>query len=305
MRPQLVEVVEHVSLHNLAVDGRHAVHAVARDDAQVGHAHHGGRRGDERRRSLLLLLRSSDSLLLRSLWVLVVLQDDHLGKSGCKRLGRHARVLLLDGCDEAGVNLLDQLHVARQQLLQQLQRPLLQRLGHHGVVGVGDSLGGDGPGGVVGQAVGVDEQAHELGGGKGGVGVVHLDGNLGGQVRPVGAPARALRKARQDVLQRRAAQHVLLLHAQRFALARAVARVEDGAELKGEGGGAHAGGVVAGIVRRQVKLACAHLRVPQAQRDGVGGAVARDGRVVRNSLRRRGASDTHAAPGLASQRDAP
>ena len=62
-----------------------------------------------------------------------------------------------------GVDLVDDLHVPRQQPLEQRHRPALQRLGQQRVVGVGDGAAGELPGLVEVELVDVDEQPHQLG----------------------------------------------------------------------------------------------------------------------------------------------
>ncbi len=56
--------------------------------------------------------------------------------------------------------------------------PALDGLWQQGVVGVGARVGGDVPSGVPAEALQVHEDAHELGDGERGVGVVELDGDL-------------------------------------------------------------------------------------------------------------------------------
>ena len=86
-----------------------------------------------------------------------------------------------DVLEVAGVEQVNDLHVARQQPLHELHRPGLERLGQQRVVGVGDAGERDLPGLVPVQAVDVDQQAHQLDDDDGRVGVVELDGDLVGE----------------------------------------------------------------------------------------------------------------------------
>ena len=81
-----------------------------------------------------------------------------------------------DVVEVAAVDLVDDLEVARQQRAEERDGPLFQRLGHERVIGVGERVRGDAPGGVPIHLVLVDEEAHHFGDGDGGMGVVHLDG---------------------------------------------------------------------------------------------------------------------------------
>ena len=83
---------------------------------------------------------------------------------------------------EAAVDLVDQLQMARQQVAEQVQIPLLQGLRQQGVVGVGDRPGGDVPGFVPIHMAVVNQQSHQLRHGNGGVRVVELNGPVLGEV---------------------------------------------------------------------------------------------------------------------------
>mmetsp|Transcript_1100 Transcript_1100/g.3068 ORF Transcript_1100/g.3068 Transcript_1100/m.3068 type:complete len:926 (+) Transcript_1100:706-3483(+) len=244
----LVEVVQDLVLHDLRVDGGHAVHGVGRHHRQVRHAHH---------------------LLAGAL-----LDDRHAGDAlpvvtvlGAQRL------------QEAPVDVVDDLHVAGQQLLHQAHGPLLQRLGQHGVVGERKHLGHQVPGLGPAQAVLVHEQAHELRHRDGGVRVVQLERDLLRQQLPVGAVQ--LGEAAQAVLHGGGHEEVLLLQAQLLALVRAVVGVQHGRQRLGALLGQDGGHVVAGVERLQVKL-LGGLGRPQPQVDAVARAKPGDGVVVRD-----------------------
>ena len=107
----------------------------------------------------------------------------------------------------AGVDAHGQLHVPRQNVGHEVPGPLLQRLGHQGVVGVVQAAAGDVEGPVEGHAPFVHQQAHQLRHGDGGVGVVELkDVALGEFVKVV----VVFGPAAQDVLQRGGSQQILL-----------------------------------------------------------------------------------------------
>ena len=113
-----------------------------------------------------------------------------------------AGIARADVVQEAPVDLVDDLEVPRQEQLEELDRPLLQRLGQQRVVGVGQGADGEVPGLVPAELRLVEQDAHQLGHGHRRVGVVELDGDLVGQRRPVVRRRRA--EARDDVLQRAA-----------------------------------------------------------------------------------------------------
>ena len=135
------------------VDLGHTVDGVGADDGQVGHAH-----------QLLVTF----------------LDDAHAGDAVDV-----AGVAAIDLVDLALVDLVDDLQVAGQQPGDQVQGPLLEGLGHEGVVGVGEGTDGQVPGMVPGQVVDVHQQAHQLRHGQRGVGVVELDGHQVGEAVPI------------------------------------------------------------------------------------------------------------------------
>ena len=94
-----------VRAQQLGVDGRHAVGAVRADDGQVGHA-------DLALGALLDQAHARDAAVVA-------------GEAGA------------DVVEQAAVDLVDDLEVARQQHLEPGERPFLQRLGQQRVVGVG------------------------------------------------------------------------------------------------------------------------------------------------------------------------
>ena len=77
---------------------------------------------------------------------------------------------------EEQVDIEDDLEVARQEVLQKRDRPLLESLGQNRVVRVEEGLGDDRPGVVPADLLLVNVNAHELDDGKSRVRVVELDG---------------------------------------------------------------------------------------------------------------------------------
>mmetsp|Transcript_1099 Transcript_1099/g.3058 ORF Transcript_1099/g.3058 Transcript_1099/m.3058 type:complete len:928 (+) Transcript_1099:706-3489(+) len=246
----LVEVVQDLVLHDLRVDGGHAV--------DVRAAHHGQ-------------VRHVDQPLV--LVPGVGVDDGH---------GLHLGGVLGVGLEPLGpavVDDLNDLHVAGQHLAHDLDGPLLQRLGHDGVVGVVEALGDDAPRVVPGQALHVHQQAGQLRHRNGGVRVVQLEARLLGQQVPLRAVLGL--EAGHHVLQRGGHEEVLLLQAQLLALVRAVVGVQHGRQRLGALLGQDGGHVVAGVERLQVKL-LGGLGRPQPQVDAVARAKPGDGVVVRD-----------------------
>ena len=98
----LVEIGEGVALHDLGVHVGHAVHVVGADDRKVAHP------------DALATLRGSENRHVADPLAIAPL-----------------RLHLLE---EHVVDHSDDLHVPGQQLADELDAPLLERLGHHGVV---------------------------------------------------------------------------------------------------------------------------------------------------------------------------
>ena len=83
--------------------------------------------------------------------------------------------------EEAAIDLVDDLQVPRDQQLEELDRPLLQRLGQQRVIGVGQRAHGEVPGLVPAELRLIEQNAHQLGDGQRRMRVVQLDGDLVGQ----------------------------------------------------------------------------------------------------------------------------
>ena len=71
------------------------------------------------------------------------------------------------------VDAADDIHDGRHNGAQQIQRPLLQRLTHDGMVGIGEGLAGNLKGLLEAHAL-VHQQTDQLGDGHGGMGIVEL-----------------------------------------------------------------------------------------------------------------------------------
>ncbi len=244
VRSEAVEVGEDRLPHQARMDCRHAVDAMRTDDGEVCHAHA----------------------------PVVALVEERHPLYPCLV----ARMAVAHVGEKAPVDLVDDLEVARQHRLEQTHRPRLQRLRHQGVVGVGKNARDEVPGAVPIEFVHVHEQAHELGDGDRGMGVVELDRDL---VRQRVETVVHLPVAVQDVLQRGAHKQVLLLQAQHAAVGGAVVRVEHLGEIFGGILVLDRPDIVARVEGAQVEVA-RRLGRPQPQIVHGVGAVAGDGRVV-------------------------
>ena len=241
---ELVEVAEHRFLHQLGVERRDAVHLVRADEGELAHA-------------------NAPAVML--------VDERQRGEEPGIGIQHLARLL-----QEAGVDLVDDLHVARQEPLHQPHRPAFERLGKEGVVGVADGAAGDRPGGVPRDAVEVDENAHQLGDRDRGMGIVELDRHLVGKVLD---RAELLEVAADEVLERGGDEEILLAEAQLLAGRGRIRRIEDAGDgLRPRPVGERADMVAA------VELVEADLvdgaGAPQAKRVHPRPAPADDGRVV-------------------------
>ncbi len=170
--------------------------------------------------------------------------------------------------------------MAGQEPLHEAQGPGLQRLGHKGVVGVAQGLGGDLPGGFPGHPFVVDQDAHELGHSQRRMGVIELDGVLlvevihGGLVLGIYA---------HHVLQRARDEEVLLLQAEELARLRLVVRVKDLGDVLRQRLFLDGPPIVPHIESLQVERGVG-LRLPQAQHVGGVGVMAENGGIVGEAL---------------------
>ena len=106
------------------------------------------------------------------------------------------------------VDLVDDLELARQQLLKVVQRPLLKRLGKQRVVGVGQGASRQIPGLIPPQLRVVEQDAHQFGDREGGMRIVELDRRLVRQ----GAPVSIVAPETPHEIGERAGNKEILLH---------------------------------------------------------------------------------------------
>ncbi len=176
------------------------------------------------------------------------------------------------------VDLVDDLEVARQDGAEQIDRPLLERLGHHRVIRVAEARLGQLPRLLPLDQLDVDEQSHQLGDRDRRVRVVELDRDLVGEhvervVRLLVAP--------DDVLERRGDEEVLLLEPQLLARHAVVVRVEHLRDRLGRVLRANGRDVVALVELAEVELP-RRARRPEPEGVDVVGPEAGDGRVERH-----------------------
>ena len=178
------------------------------------------------------------------------------------------------------IDAVDDLEMPRQQPLEQLDRPGLERFRQQRVVGVGQRRDRDLPGFVPAEIVQVDQDAHQLGDGEARMGVVELHRGLRRQAAqlPVGAEV-----ALDQILQRGRDEEIFLAQPQ-FAPRRAlVVRIEELADRFGArflGAGAE---IVAGVEDVELER-IGRARRPQPQRVDVLAAPADDRGVVGDRL---------------------
>jgi hypothetical protein len=114
---------------------------------------------------------------------------DHLGVRffNDRNTREHIAILgegTLNVLQEVQVDLVDDLEVARKQVLDQWDGPFLESLCHDGVVGVTESVGYNAPGSVPIKTFVIDQDTLQLWNGKSRVGVVELDSDLVGELLP-------------------------------------------------------------------------------------------------------------------------
>ncbi len=112
---------------------------------------------------------------------------------------------------QAVVDFINQLQMAGQQFLHQVDAPHFQCFGHDGVVGIGKQAGREVPGRIPIPVMHIQQQAHQFRDAQAGVGVIELDGHFVGQSAQIGV---MVQMALHDVLQGSADKKVLLLEAQ-------------------------------------------------------------------------------------------
>ena len=181
--------------------------------------------------------------------------------------------------EEMRVDLVDDLHDARQHAAEHLDGPALEGLGQQRVVGVGEGLARHAPGVRPGHERIVDQQAHQFGDGHRGMRVVQLHGEL--QVELVHAELLRAQDA-QHVLQRTGHEEVLLFQAQLLAARLIIVGVEHLADVFG-GHLLIDGAVVIAAVEDGEVEGLRRLGLPEPERVRRVGHVTQDRGVVRHT----------------------
>ena len=258
--PQLREVAQHRLHEQFGMQPRHAVHAVAPHRREVGHA---------------------DIALAR-------LVDDRQTRHS----GVVARICRADVGEEARIDLVDDLEVAREDPAEEVHRPCLQRLGQQRVIRVRKGVPRDVPRGVPAHLVPVHQKAHQLGDGDRRMRVVELHRPLFVELLE-GPLQRHLQP--NHVLQRAGDEEVLLLQPKRLALGYFVVWIEHlGDVLR-----VHLvfdGAVVVAMVEGVEIERLDRFRLPQAQVVACADSVPEDRRVVGHALDHRLGNPAHAVP---------
>ncbi len=244
-RPQFMEIVEQPLLEQIRVQRGHAVHRNAAHDGQIGHAH-------------LLFVAFLDQRH-------AALTVDVAGPA-TRDLGQ-----------EPGVDLVDDVQNARQQLAEQPHRPPLQRFGQQRVVGVGHHLAGDRPSVVPLQSVLVQQDPHQFRHPDGGMGIVELEAIFRGELAEV--LAVHAHPLPDHVLQAGRSQEILLAQPQFLAAFGGVVGVEDHGDVFRHVLGAHGLGVAAGVEILEIEFVGGGCR-PQPQGVDRTVLVAGNGHVV-------------------------
>ena len=244
----MVEIVEHGLAHQIGMHRRDAVDAVRADEGELAHAD----------AAAALLVDQRD-------------RGAEIDVAGGARFGQRQ---MLD------VDAVDDLEMARQQPLEQLDRPGLQRFRQQRVVGVGERGDGDLPGLVPAEIVQVDEDAHQLGDGEARMGVVELHRDLGRQAAQLAVGGEM---PLDQILQRGRDEEIFLAQPQLAARRALVVRIEEFADrfrARLLGAGADIVAVVEGVELERIGRA----RRPQPQRVDVLAAPADDRRVIGDGL---------------------
>ena len=173
------EIADRHAAQQIGMDGGHAIGAVRADDGQIGHAH-------------LALAAFVDEAYPRRPPLIA-------GKALMHRL------------HQAPVDLVDDLQLARQHQLEPGHRPVLERFGQQGVIGIGQGPLGDIPGLVPAETLLVEQDPHQLRHRHRGMGVVELDGGLVGQRCQIAVEAA---EAPHEIGQRAGDQEIFLDEAQ-------------------------------------------------------------------------------------------
>ena len=236
------------------MDGGDAICAVGADDRQIGHPN----------------------------LVLVAFLD----QADAGHAGLVAGIPMAHVGEEPAIDLEDDFELPRQQPLEIMQRPFLQRLGQQRVVGVGQRPAREIPGLLPLQVRLIEQDAHQLGHRQGGMGVVELDRDLVGKRAPVGVVAA---ESPHEVGQRAGNQEILLREAQPLSLFRGVVGIKHARQrIRRDAANDGADEIPAAeLLKVELVMGCG---APEPQ--GVDGlaAEADDGTVERNADQGRGAT---------------
>ncbi len=191
VRIELVQVRKDRDLHEFGMQGGYAVDRMRADEGEIAHPHP----------AVAALVDQRDR------------PDFGVGE-----------VLFPAGLKQnLGIDRVDQLHVTRQQPLEERDRPGFESFRQERVVGVGNRAADDIEGLLEIHAVNVTEQARQLGNRNGGVGVIQLDRHLVRQRREI---VILLQVTAQDVLKRGGGEEEFLAKAQLLSGGRRVCRIE-------------------------------------------------------------------------------
>ena len=244
----MIEIVEHGLLHQVRMHRRDAVDAVRSDERQLSHPHlAAGPLVDQRDRGLEIVVAGTARFRQRQM---------------------------------ADIDAVDDFEMARQQPLEQFDRPGLERFRQQRVVGVGQRRHRDLPRFVPAEIVQVDQNPHQLGDGEAGMGVVELHGGLRRQ--PAQLPV-GYQMALDQVLQRGRDEEIFLAQPQLAARRALVIRIQELADRFGAGFFRDGAEIVAGVEDVELER-IGRARRPQPQRVDVLAAPAHDRGVVGDRL---------------------
>lgn len=253
----LNEVLEDGGLDEIGMQLSNTVDLVGTNNSQVSHANHLG----------LRLLNDGDA-------------------------GKHIAVLgelALDALEEEQVDIVNELEVARQEMLEQGDGPLLEGLRKDGVVGVTESVSDDVPSLLPVKTLEINKDTLELDNSQSWVGVVQLDGNLLGELPP---RALGLLETADDIVQGSGNPEVLLLETKLLSTVQVVVGVKNSADGLGTLLVSDRVLVVAAVELLEVELSAGSLAGPQSQVVGRRSGIAGNGNIVSDGL-----DDLAALPG--------
>src|SRR6516165_5977863 len=181
---------------------------------------------------------------------------------------------------EATIDFVNDLQVAREQVREEPDRPLLQGLRQQGMICVGDRATGDMPGAIPPKPVFVDQQAHQFSYGDCRMRVVKLDRELLVEVFRLTSsyPMHA-----EHILQGTGHKEDLLLEPEHFPLRRLVVRIEDLCDIFRLHFLLDRAVVVALVERGEIKR-FDRLSLPEPKQIAGADPVTQDGSVVRLAL---------------------